>query len=200
MITVEISRASSCELVPKLKEGDLDLILCEGGVEPRQWPAVEMWRGRLEWITSDTHSRHLDDPLPLVLVPGNCPFRPPWLADCVWRDSALRALERAGRRYKVVSTSATVPGLQDAVIAGLAVTVMPAKGLPQGLRSTRPDEGLPELPEVKLLLLKARKPRQPQTDELAAHIIEAFGVKERGAMSFPRSVSIYPYRSSWQPR
>jgi hypothetical protein len=58
---------------------------------------------------------------------------------------------------------------------------MPAKGLPEGLRSTRPDEGLPELPEVKLLLLKAREPRQPQTDELAAHIIEAFGVKEHVA-------------------
>jgi len=173
-ITVEMSRASSCELVPRLKAGDLDLILCEGGLEPRQWPAVEMWRGRLAWITSDAHRRHLDDPLPLALVPGNCPLRPPWLADCIWRDSALRALERAGRRYKIVSTSATVPGLHDAVVAGLAVTVMPANGLPEGLRATRPDEGLPELPEVSLLLLKARKPRQPLTDDLAAHIVEAF--------------------------
>ena len=81
-VRVEISRDGSCELVPKLKAGELDLILCEGGHEPRQWPATEVWRGRLEWITSDAHRRHLDDPLPLVLVPGNCPFRPPWLADC----------------------------------------------------------------------------------------------------------------------
>jgi DNA-binding transcriptional LysR family regulator len=174
-ITVEISRASSCELVPRLKAGDLDLVLCEGGLEPRQWPATEMWRGRLEWIVSEAHPRHLDDPLPLVLVPGNCPFRPPWLADCIWRDSAIRALERAGRRYKIVSTSGTVPGLHDAVIAGLAVTVMPAHGLPEGLRPTRPEEGLPELPEVSLQLLKAREPRQPLTDALAAHIVEAFG-------------------------
>jgi molybdate transport repressor ModE-like protein len=181
-ITVEISRDSSCELVPKLKAGDLDLILCEGGLEPRQWPAKEIWRGRLEWVTSDAHRRHLDDPLPLVLTPGNCPFRPPWLADCIWRDSAIRALERAGRRYKIVSTFPTVPGLYDAVIAGLAVTVSPANGgLPEGLRPTRPDEGLPELPEVNLLLLKAREPRQPVTDALAAHIVEAFGVKTHDA-------------------
>jgi molybdate transport repressor ModE-like protein len=176
-ITVEISRDGSCELVPKLKAGDLDLIICEGGVAPRQWPAKEIWRARLEWITSDAHRRHLDDPLPLVLVPGNCPFRPPWLADCIWRDSAIRALERAARRYKIVSTFATLPGLQDAVIAGLAVTVLPANGLPEGLRPTRPDEGLPELPEVNLLLLKAREPRQPMTDALAAHIVEVFGAK-----------------------
>ena len=180
-IAVETSRAGSCELVPKLKAGELDLIVWEAGLEPRQWPAIEVWRGRLEWITSDAHRRHLDDPLPLVLVPGNCPFRPPWLADCLWRDAPMRALERAGRRYKIVSTSGTVPGLHDAVIAGLAVTVMPANGLPEGLRPTRPDEGLPELPEISLLLLKAREPRQPLTDALAAHIVEAFRAKSRNS-------------------
>jgi molybdate transport repressor ModE-like protein len=174
---VEIARGASCELVPKLKAGELDLMLCEGGIEPRHWPAVEVWRGPLKWITSDAHNRHLDDPLPVSLSPGNCPLRPPWVADCIWRGSAIRALERAGRRYKIVSTYATVPGLHDAVIAGLAVTVSPANGLPEGLRPTRPDEGLPELPEVSLLLLKAREPRQPVTDALASHIIESFSLK-----------------------
>jgi len=181
-VRVEISRDGSCELVPKLKAGELDLILCEGGHEPRQWPATEVWRGRLEWITSDAHRRHLDDPLPLVLVPGNCPFRPPWLADCLWRDATIRALERAGRRYKIVSTFATVPALQDAVAGGLGVTVLPGNGLlPEGLRPTRPDEGLPELPEVSLLLLTGREARQPLTDALASHVFEAFGVKKQDA-------------------
>jgi len=164
--TVEISRAGSCELVPKLKTGELDLMLCEGGHEPRQWPAVELWRMRLE--SSEAHGRHLDDPLPLSLSPGNCPFRPPWLDECIWRGSALRALERAGRRYKIVSTSANVTGQEAAVLAGLAVTVATVSGLPEGLRPTRPEEGLPALPEVSLLLLKGREPRQPATDALAA--------------------------------
>jgi hypothetical protein len=52
---------------------------------------------------------------------------------------------------------------------------MPANGLPQGLRAARPDEGLPALPEVSLLLLKAFEPRQPLTDILAAQIINAVG-------------------------
>src|SRR5271166_4362548 len=75
--TVEVSRAASCELVPRLKAGELDLMLC--GLEPRQWPAVEVWRGPLAWIIADAQSRHRDDPLPLSLSSGNCPFRPPWV-------------------------------------------------------------------------------------------------------------------------
>ena len=180
-IAVETSRAGSCELVPRLKAGELDLVVCEAGYEPRQWPATPVWRGRLEWITSDTHRRHLDDPLPLVLVPGNCPLRPPWLADCPWRDAPMRALERAGRRYKIVATADTVWSLHDAVTAGLAVTAMPANDLPQGLRPVCPDEGLPALPEVSLLMLKASQPRQPLTDILAAQIIDAVRAKSHSS-------------------
>jgi DNA-binding transcriptional LysR family regulator len=156
-------------------------MLCEGGHEPPQWPAVELWRAPLDWIISEEHPRHLDDPLPLSLAPGNCPFRPPWLDECVWRGSALRALQGAGRRYKIVSTSSSLVGQQAAVLAGLAVTVSNHSVLPVGLRSARPDDGLPELPEVALLLIKAREPRQPLTDALAAHIIETFGVKAHDA-------------------
>jgi DNA-binding transcriptional LysR family regulator len=173
--TVEINtRGSSCELVPMLKAGELDLLVCEGGHEPRQWPAVELLRTRLEWITSDAYRRHIDDPLPLSLSSGNCPLRPPWLDECIWRGAALRALERAGRRHKIVSTSGSTAGQLAAVQAGIAVTVATSGGLPEGLRPTRPEEGLPELPEVSLLLLKAREPRQPATDALFEHIVEAY--------------------------
>ncbi len=173
-VTVEVSRAGSCELVPRLKANELDLMLCEGGIEPRQWPAVEVWRGPLVWIVADNDTRHLDDPLPLSLAPGNCPFRPPWLDDCMWRKAPLRALERAGRRYKVVATSPILHVQQAAVRAGLAVTVSLPHDLLDGVRTARPEDGLPDLPDVNLLLLKAREPRQPDTDALHATIIEAF--------------------------
>ena len=39
----------------------------------------------------------------------------------------------------------------------------------------RADEGLPELPECRYLMLKARDPRQPATDMLAAQVNEVFG-------------------------
>jgi hypothetical protein len=65
------------------------------------------------------------------------------------------------------------------VLAGLAVTVSPVAWLPEGLRPMRPDEGLPELPETAILLLKGREPRQPVTDVLAAHIKETFSQEMR---------------------
>jgi len=152
-------------------------MLCEGGLEPRQWPAVEVWRGPLAWIIADAQPRHRDDPLPLSLSPGNCPFRPPWVDDCLWRKAALTALERAGRSNRIVSTSSTIAAQQAAVQVGLAVTVALPFALPDGLRAALPEDGLPELPEVNLLLLKAREPRQPLTDALYLHIVETFGAK-----------------------
>ena len=38
----------------------------------------------------------------------------------------------------------------------------------------RPEEGLPRLPDFGILLLKAKRPLQPVTDALAAHIEESF--------------------------
>ena len=60
--------------------------------------------------------------------------------------------------------------------AGLAVTnTLADDPLPEGVRIVRADEGLPELPECRYLMLKAREPRQPATDMLAAQVHEVFG-------------------------
>ena len=89
----------------------------------------------------------------------------------------MPALERAGRRYKIVSTSSDAAAWHAVARAGLAVTVSLPDEVPEGLRPARPDDRLPELPDVTLLLLKAREPRQPVTDALYAHILEAFEVR-----------------------
>ena len=99
------------------------------------------------------------------------------MTQCLWRSAALAALERAARRYKIVSTSSDAAAWHAAARAGLAVTVSLPDEVPEGLRPARPDDRLPELPEVNLLLLKAREPREPVTDALYAHILEAFEVK-----------------------
>ena len=99
------------------------------------------------------------------------------MTQCLWRSAALAALERAGRRYKIVSTSSDAAAWHAAARAGLAVTVSLPDELPEGLRPARPEDRLPELPEVNLLLLKAREPRQPITDALYAHILETFELR-----------------------
>lgn len=176
-IAVETFGAPSCGLMPLLQAGDLDLMLCEAGIEPHGWPSVELWRRPLHWIVATGHAPHLADPLPLSLSPGNCPWRPSWLDECLWRGAALRALERAGRRYRTVATSANMAGQQAPVLAGRAVMISTLPGLPAGLRPVGRDEGLPELPHTRLLLLQARQPREPATSRLAAHLAAGFGVR-----------------------
>jgi DNA-binding transcriptional LysR family regulator len=90
----------------------------------------------------------------------------------------VRALDQAGRRYRIVSSSPTTQGMMAAAQAGLAVTnALADDQLPEGVRAVRADEGLPALPECRYLMLKARAPRQPATDMLAAQVLDVFGAR-----------------------
>lgn len=174
-VEVQVVNAASCILATQLKAGDHDLVILDRGLEPRQWPATEIWRHRMHWITSDEHGQHLRDPLPLALSPADCPWRPPWLAECLSRGIATHALEQAGRKFRIVNSSTTTAGQFAAVSAGLAVAAsMAVWSLPPGLRAVGDGEGLPRLPDASYVMLKAREPRQPMTDMLATRISEVF--------------------------
>lgn len=167
-VQVDVRCAPSEDLVAATRAGELDLSLVSDGLQPSGWAVVPLWRGPLVWVTSTRYAPHRQDPLPLALAD-----REKFLAagrDCEWARAALQALEQAGRRYRVAYTSASQVGTHAPVLAGLAVTVSSLSWLPDGLRPVRPDEGLPPLPEFGLLLMRARMPRQPVTDALAAHI------------------------------
>lgn len=172
---VEVEATASCILALKLKNGEFDLVVLREGLQPRQWPAVEVWRSQARWITSDRHAQHLRNPLPLAISAGDCPTRPAELAECPWRTMLVRSLEQDGRSYRIVSTSSTTQALLAPVMAGLAVTSTPGDDvLPEGLRPVRANEGLPTLPDSRYYMLKARDPRQPVTDLLATQVQEAF--------------------------
>src|SRR6202042_1019920 len=171
-VQVDVVCSPSGELMRRLKADEIDLTLISDGHQPSGWPSVQLWRGPLVWVTSTRFAPHRQDPLPLALAD-----RAPFLArgqDCEWAGAAVRALEEAGRRYRVAYTSASQIGTHAPVLAGLAITVSTLSWLPDGLRAMRPEEGLPRLPEFGILLAKGKRPSQPVTDALAAHIEESF--------------------------
>jgi hypothetical protein len=133
--------------------------------------------GPLKWITSTAHPAHLQDPIPLCLAPGNCPWRPPWLDDCFWRSAPLRALERGGRSHRVVASATSMEGLYAPVAAGAAVTVSFGAKLPAGLRVVRDDERLPQLPDERVFIIKSRNAVQPLTDALTEVILRSFSLE-----------------------
>jgi DNA-binding transcriptional LysR family regulator len=162
-VDVDVLCSGSPALVAKLKAGELDLALVSEGHEPANWPTDPLWRGPLVWITSEKYSPHRLDPLPVALAAG----------DCSWRRVAVRALEDAGRRYRIAYTSETQAGCLTPVVAGLAVSVSPITAVPPGVRVLPPGE-LPIQGDVGILLMRGREPRQPATDALAAHIRDTF--------------------------
>ena len=83
--------------------------------------------------------------LPLVVSPH----------PCVYRKRALRALDDAGRRWRVACTSTSLAGAQAAVHAGLAVTVLPAAMVSSGFIVLGPAAKLPKLPATEIALLDA---------------------------------------------
>ncbi len=164
-VDVDVLCAPSHQVVQHLRDGELDLSLCSDGHKPKGWETVRLWEGPLRWVTSARHAPHRMDPLPLALAMES--------HGCTWRRHALRALELAGRRYRVAYTSASLAGTHAPVMAGLAVTISNVSWVPEGLRLLPPGE-LPALPVSEIHLLKGRNPAQPVTDMLAAHIAATF--------------------------
>ncbi len=164
---VEVVSGLSCKLAYMLKTGELDVAVLERGLEPRQWPAEEIWIQPLRWVTSSVHRQHLEEPLPITISTALCEWRPPWLTQCLWSGMAVRALETSGKSFRIVSRSITTAGQLAMVMAGKAVAVSLANlDMPPDLRLVQPDEGLPELPEVAFLIVKGQSPHSGQADSL----------------------------------
>ncbi len=169
-VDVDVVCAPSHDVVQHLRKGDLDLTLCSDGLTPPGWDTLQLWEGPLRWVTSSRYAPHRIDPLPLALAMES--------NDCTWRKHVLEALDRAGLRYRVAYTSASLAGTHAPVMAGLAVTVSNVTWLPEGLRLLPPGE-LPILPSSAIHLLKGRNPAQPVTDVLATHIAMTFDEEMR---------------------
>ena len=153
--------------------GKLDLMICDTGMEPPGSPSTVLCSAPLKWITSVHKAPHKEAPLPVCLGPAECPWRPAWVQTCLWRDIALRALRDAGLPFRHESSRTTVAGFDAAVTSGKAVTVSTLISLPNELRHVRDDEGLPQLPDINVLLLQARQPRNPRAATLADFLVTA---------------------------
>jgi DNA-binding transcriptional LysR family regulator len=151
-----------CEPTPMLVErvasGDLDLAII---THVDRHGAAEVVRvEQLLWVTSARHVVHEETPLPLALG------RP----TCDWRRSAIEALERTGRNARVLFVSWNSTAVGAAVLAGLAVAVLPESALRSGMRTLGPSDGFPALPSCKIALMRAAAPANPIADALSAHI------------------------------
>lgn len=141
-----------CELTKYLIEGFeggvYDLVLIKQDPKHCHPRSELIWHEHLEWVChKDYVSTFLDKMpiLPLILAPS----------PCVYRQRALDTLTKENIKWRISVTSPSYAGMMAAVRAGLGVSVMPKKMVPEDLYILNE---LPALKETQIALLKADSP------------------------------------------
>ncbi|MCZ0927018.1 LysR substrate-binding domain-containing protein [Halomonas janggokensis] len=161
LVDVDVHCAPS-SVLSQQPQGSLDLIIMtreigdEIGTILRREPTV--------WVAAESHSTHLQTPVPLALFE----------APCFCRRHACNALDRAGRAYRLAYSSPSLATLQAVVGAGLAVSAWMRSLVTAEMQILGKEEGFPELPEASIVLLHTSSTQSPIIDSLAEHIGEGF--------------------------
>lgn len=148
-------------LIERIDEGDLDLAVVTHVASHKGSQIIRL--EPLLWVTSARHDVHEQDPIPLAL---GC-------HTCNWRQAAVEGLEAQGRRFRVLYSSWNSSAVGAAVLAGLAVSVLPESAIRSGMRVLGAADGFPALPTVRIGLVKNLLEPSALTDALAGHITQS---------------------------
>ena len=124
---------------------------------------MRVWREPLVWAAADAAVLKPDEAAPLVVAP----------APCVYRKRAVAALDAQGRSWRAAYTSPSLAGQHAALRAGLGLSVLPRDMIPPDLKVLGAAEGLPQLEDAEIALLKARTAIPVAADRLAQFILGA---------------------------
>ncbi|MDB5592614.1 LysR substrate-binding domain-containing protein [Enterovirga sp.] len=164
-----------CEPTPllteKMRDGELDLAIIThvDGHTVSEVVRVE----QLLWVTSPRHGVHEEVPVPLALGRHTC----------AWRSAATDALSGAGRPFRMAYVSWYSTAVSAAVLAGLAVAVLPESAVKNGMRILGAREGFPALPTCKIGLMRAPGQTGSLAEALADQIrenLDNLGAGRRG--------------------
>ncbi len=152
-------------LVQALRNDEIDIaIITHVPARGHQAPLIAR-REPLYFVTSERHNVHEEDPLPLALGSTHC----------CWRRTALACLGEVGRANRVAFSSWSAGAVSAAVLAGLAVSVLPQSALKPGMRVLGPEDGFPRLPHAEIGVLRSASADTPLADALVEHILASLG-------------------------
>jgi DNA-binding transcriptional LysR family regulator len=149
-INLELTVGQSAMLARRLRAGQLDLVFIKQ--EPDLPDGRVVRRERLVWAAHKSLQLDAAAPVPLIA----------YAAPSVTRDAAIRALEEAGRTWRITCNVKEVNGALAALRAGIGVAVLPQNMLPGDLVPVTSAFGLPMLGEIDFALLdNPRAAREP---------------------------------------
>ncbi len=159
-ILLKIECDLTLNLFDRFKKREFDLVLVKMN-RPEDFPnGLDVWSEPLKWV-GDRNLIQPEKPIPLVLSPQ----------PCVYRASAIKALESKGRAWRMVFSSPSYAGSVAAVKAGMGITVMPHTMIPKDLDSLE-ESIMPKLEDTHVSILKHR------SDNLAVNSLEGFVLRK----------------------
>ncbi|MFE3280567.1 LysR substrate-binding domain-containing protein [Nocardia sp. NPDC059239] len=151
-ITLDLTVSQGAHLERRVESGHVDIAFLKTTAGEGRGRLVR--RDRLVWAAAEGTGPWGNDDRPVPLIV--------WQAPSPSRALAVRALEEAGIRYRVVCTARGVNAVLAATRAGLGVAIFTRSLLPHDLIELSSSTGLPELGELDLVLLtNPRAPAEP---------------------------------------
>ncbi|TXN21546.1 LysR substrate-binding domain-containing protein [Methylobacterium sp. WL9] len=162
-IEIELRCSRSVNLHAALQREEIDIALMTrqpefgSGTIVRQEPLV--------WVGARDYPVALQGALPLALLP----------VGSVYRQHALDALGHVGRPWTIAAVSDSIAGLQAAVYAGLAVSAFPLCAVGPLVRRLGRNEGLPDMPDLEIVLQRKPSGIAAAAEHLAEYMIAELG-------------------------
>lgn len=144
-VLVNVECDLTLNLYERFKKNEFDMVLLKMSRPGDFANGVEVYSEKLVWVRHPSLPIKVTDVVPMVLSPQ----------PCVYRASALKALESAKIAWRVVFSSPSYAGTLAAVKAGLGVTVLPRTMVPDQLEIFKAPQ-FPKLEDTHVCLLKQR--------------------------------------------
>ncbi|MBB3658558.1 DNA-binding transcriptional LysR family regulator [Rhizobium sp. BK650] len=144
----------SAELRRLLDAGEIDLALIKR--EPGDGACLVSWKEDLVWVESMSRPVK-DETVPLAVFP----------VGCIYRERAIRFIERSGRRWRIAYTSQGLMGVQAAVASGLGISLLPSDAVLPEHRQLGAEDGFDPQPASELALVKGKLRLSTESRSLA---------------------------------
>jgi DNA-binding transcriptional LysR family regulator len=163
-VTIDLSFTNSLQLLRHLEGGALDLSFVTDVEAPDAVGPVVL-RDEVVWVAPKAAAPELETPLPIVV----------WREGTAYRRVTIERLRAQGRDVRIAVSTESIGGMIVAVSAGLGIAALTRSVTPSSLRTLTREAGMPDMPILKVRLVRAKERKNRLVDRLHDHILEVLG-------------------------